>query len=114
MVYRLPLFSRGVTCRGGRVTVGGVVFGPRKACPKAASAWKPMTARAITNPRPFSATEILVLCAVAAAAALTYVFRRRRETDPATAVAYALPALTWLLKPLVARPRAVRVRAPAL
>jgi hypothetical protein len=44
----------------------------------------------ITNPRPFSATEILVLCAIAAAATLTYLFLRRRETDPATAVAYAL------------------------
>jgi hypothetical protein len=46
----------------------------------------------ITNPRPFSATEILVLCAIAVAATLVYLVFRRRQTDPATAVAYALLA----------------------
>ena len=45
----------------------------------------------ITNPRPFSATEILILCAIAVAAVLAYLFRRR-QTDPATAVAWALLA----------------------
>ena len=46
----------------------------------------------ITNPRPFSATEILILSAIAVTAALTYLFLRRRQTDPATAVAWALLA----------------------
>jgi hypothetical protein len=46
----------------------------------------------ITNPRPFSATEILVLCILAIAAGLAYILARRRETDLATAVAFALLA----------------------
>jgi hypothetical protein len=47
-----------------------------------------------------SATEILLLCAIAIAATLTYVVLCRRETDPATTLAIALLATVAISLPI--------------
>ena len=55
-----------------------------------------------TNLRPLSATETLVLCAIAVVATSTYLVLRRRETDLATAVACALLATVAVSLPFTA------------